>query len=160
MYLYPLLIFLGSLALLLPLLATPSNIGPQGLMAQQSLSADTLAQAVMTQQQATLTWARQNTGFVGTVSQSSLTLPAPWQPSGQIQTAIGSTTAGTIAVTWYAGSRVPAGAVGHALIQRAASAQDVGVTGVGMLTGVAGVTTPLPTPVPAGVAAMADLVSP
>ena len=145
---------------ILPLVMVDHDVGLRGSVSQQSLSAAPLAEALLVQQQALLTWARGNPGVTGAVAQASLSFPGPWSPPTRVASLIGNTATGPVAVTWYAGTQVPNGAMTGALVQLHGYAQDVGLVAAGVLVSPAAFFTPLPAGVPAGVPAVADLVTP
>lgn len=134
-----------------------------------------LAQAMLVQHQALMAYAIANQGATGTISSTSLSIPAPYQAAYQVVTEVNATSAGRTAVTYYQSTRYPAGDVVDALVQIEGSIgvpstprdtshveyvahQGVGLSSAAGLKSPAGTLTPLPSDVPAGVAAVADLV--
>lgn len=153
-------VLVAALLAIMPLVLVNHGIGARGMLREQGLNAHTLAQALLTQHQAVQRWARANPGSTGLVSQAALTFPAPWTAPAQVASLVGVTAGGTIAVTWYSGGGVTAGALGSALAAINENSQDVGITRAGVLNSADGALTPVPAGVPAGVAAAADVVSP
>lgn len=148
-------LLLAALALM-PLTLAPAGFGETNSPARSSIAARPLAQAMLEQQQALISWAEANPGTTGPVSQAELNLASPWSGAYQLSSLIGGTPAGPIAVTWYGGGRASPGALADALIAIEGAAQDVGVTCPAGLSSPAGRLTPLPAGTPNGLAAIAD----
>ncbi len=154
------LTFIGAA---LPLMRLPGNIGSRGSVQDQFGYARAVAISMRNAHQALLVYARVpgNAAVSGPVSLSSLTMPVPYAGAPvAVNAYLGSSIAGRTAVVYFSGTRPWTGAVVDALALQNSFAQDCGLSVGGTVQSPQGSLTPLPAAIPAGVAVIADLVTP